>query len=252
MQPLAVHLRVDDLDAALALYGPVIGLAVTARDDEHAALAAPGGPALVHLSSRGVVGPAPARTAGLFHTAIRFPTRADLGAVLRRLAATRTPLTGASDHGVSEALYLDDPAGNGVELYWDRPREVWPPDMFTAPLDLDGLIAAGADSEDDEAAPPGTDVGHVHLRVSDLERSVAFYVGELGFEVMHRYGAQAAFVANDGYHHDLGLNAWHSRGAPLGPPDRAGLDRVVLRARRGLEPGDVVDPDGIALTLAAG
>ena len=252
MQPLAVHLRVDDLDAALGLYGPVIGLDVVERDSEHAALGAPGGPVLLSLSSAGVRGPAPARAAGLFHTAIRFPTRADLAAALRRLAVTRTALTGASDHGVSEALYLDDPAGNGIELYWDRPREVWPPEMFTAPLDLEDLIGVGAGGADAAAVPPGTDLGHVHLRVSDLERSVAFYVGELGFEVMHRYGTQAAFIANDGYHHDLGLNTWHSRGAPLGPPDRAGLERVVLRARPGLAPGDRTDPDGIALTLAAG
>ncbi len=146
MQPLAVHLRVDDLEAALALYGPVVGLEVVERDDERAALAAPGGPPLVHLSSEGVRGPAPARAAGLFHTAIRFPTRADLAAVLRRLAEARAPLAGASDHGVSEALYLDDPAGNGVELYWDRPPELWPstPDghlaMFTRALDLASLL----------------------------------------------------------------------------------------------------------------
>jgi catechol 2,3-dioxygenase len=247
VQPLAVHLRVDDLDAALALYGPVVGLEVVERDDQRAALGAPGGPPLVHLSSEGVRGPAPARAAGLFHTAIRFPSRPDLAAALRRVAGTRTALTGASDHGVSEALYLDDPAGNGIELYWDRPREVWPPDLFTAPLDLRDLVAAGGDAA---AAPPGTDVGHVHLRVGDLERSVAFYVGELGFEVMHRYGAQAAFIANDGYHHDLGLNTWHSLGAPLGPPVRAGLERVVLRARPGLARGDRMDPDGIALTIA--
>jgi len=248
MQPLSVDLRVDDLDRALAFYGPVVGLEVRERAGDRAQLGAPGGgPVLLRLSSAGVAGPAPRTGAGLFHTAIRFPRRADLAAVLRRLAASRTPLSGASDHGVSEALYLDDPAGNGVELYWDRPREVWPDDMFTAPLDLRDLVAAGPQTE---TAPPGTDIGHVHLRVADLPRSVAFYVDDLGFELMHRYGDAAAFVANDGYHHDLGLNVWHSRGLGLGPADRAGLERVVLRTAG--DERELTDPDGIRLALARG
>jgi catechol 2,3-dioxygenase len=237
MQPLRVDLRVHDLDRAAWFYEHVVGLERTGD-----AFRAPGGPELLRLRADGVTAPAPGRASGLFHTAVRFPTRADLGAALRRVAATKAHFTGASDHGVSEALYLDDPSGNGVELYWDRPREVWPDDMFTAPLDLADLAAAGPESE---GAPPGTDIGHVHLKVSDLPRAVAYYTGELGFEVMHRYGDQAAFVANDGYHHDVGLNTWHSRGAALAPPETAGLDRVVFR-----EGGrEVTDPDGIALVV---
>ena len=231
-----VHLRVDDAEAARGFYRDVVGL-----ESANGSLRAPGGEVLVSLSSEGVSGRAPRRAAGLFHTAFRFPARADLAAALRRAAPY---LTGASDHGVSEALYLDDPAGNGVELYWDRPREVWPPDMFTAPLDLQDLGAAGGEAA---RAPQGTDVGHVHLKVSDLPRAEAFWVGELGFELMHRYGDQAAFVATGGYHHHVGLNTWMSRGAPLAPPDAAGLDRVVL-ATDG-EAREAADPDGIAVVL---
>ena len=223
-----VDLRVDDLDAATSFYRDVVGL-----DDPST---------LVTLRADGVTSPAPRRAAGLFHTAFLYPTRADLADALRRAAPY---LTGASDHGVSEALYLDDPAGNGVELYWDRPPEVWPQDMFTAPLDLQDLAAQSSGSE---RAPEGTHIGHVHLKVSDLGRAEDFWVGALGFDVMHRYGDQATFVATGGYHHHVGLNTWMSLGHGLGPRDAAGLDRVVF-ATDG-EEREATDPDGIAVVLA--
>ncbi|HEX8123269.1 MAG TPA: VOC family protein [Solirubrobacteraceae bacterium] len=222
-----VDLRVDDLEAAAAFYRDVVGL-----EDPSA---------LVGLTADGVTSRAPRRAAGLFHTAFLFPTRADLADALRRAAPH---LTGASDHGVSEALYLDDPAGNGVELYWDRPREVWPEDMFTAPLDLQDLAAQSSGSP---RAPEGTRIGHVHLKVSDLGRAEEFWVGTLGFDVMHRYGDQATFVATGGYHHHVGLNTWMSLGAPLAPADAAGLDRVVF-ATDG-DAHESTDPDGIAVLL---
>ena len=233
-----VDLRVDDLAAATAFYRDVVGLEATG---DGAALGPAAGPQLLRLTSEGVGSRAPRRAAGLFHTAFRFPTRPDLAAALRRAAPY---LTGASDHGVSEALYLDDPAGNGVELYWDRPRDAWPPDMVTEPLDLQDLAAAGPAAP---RAPEGTDIGHVHLKVSDLPRAEEFWVGDLGFDVMHRYGTDAAFVATGGYHHHVGLNTWMSRGATVGPPDAAGLDRVVF-ATDG-EAREAADPDGIAVAL---
>jgi catechol 2,3-dioxygenase len=234
----SVDLRVDDLAAATTFYERVVGL-----EAADGSLRAPGGAELVRLSDAGVTSRAPRRAAGLFHTAFRLPRRADLADALRRAAPY---LTGASDHGVSEALYLDDPAGNGVELYWDRPREVWPDDMVTDPLDLQELATASAGSP---RAPGGTDIGHVHLKVSELQRAEDFWVGALGFEVMHRYGDQATFVATGGYHHHVGLNTWMSRGAPLGPREAAGLDRVVF-ATDG-EEREASDPDGIAVALRA-
>ncbi|HEV2813498.1 MAG TPA: VOC family protein [Solirubrobacteraceae bacterium] len=233
-----VDLRVDDVEAARRFYRDVVGLEPA---DGRAALRGPDGAELVRLSDNGVTARAPRRAAGLFHTAFRFPARADLADALRRAAPY---LTGASDHGVSEALYLDDPAGNGVELYWDRPREVWPPDMFTEPLDLDDLLRA---SDGAPRAPAGTDIGHVHLKVSDLPRAEEFWLGSLGFDLMHRYGSEAAFVATGGYHHHVGLNTWMSRGAPLAPPDAAGLERVVFHTDG--EAGETTDPDGIAVVL---
>jgi catechol 2,3-dioxygenase len=234
----SVDLRVDDLDAATSFYSRVVGL-----ESDGTSLRAPGGDALVALSDAGVEARAPRRAAGLFHTAFRFPTRADLADALRRAAPY---LTGASDHGVSEALYLDDPAGNGVELYWDRPRDVWPDDMVTAPLDLQELAAQSTGAA---RAPEGTDIGHVHLKVSDLARAEEFWTGALGFEVMHRYGDQATFVATGGYHHHAGLNTWMSLGAPLAPREAAGLERVVFATDGEERESD--DPDGIRVALAA-
>ena len=236
----SVALRVDHLDAALAFYRDVVGL----EDAGNGKLRSPGGPLLVELSDAGVEGPAPRRAAGLFHTAFRFPERGDLAAALRRVARL-SGLTGASDHGVSEALYLDDPAGNGVELYWDRDPALWPEEMYTEPLDLQDLAAAGGEAQ---RAAEGTDVGHVHLKVSDLDRAVGFWHGELGFDVMARWRTEAAFLATGGYHHHVGLNTWMSLGAELGPRDRAGIERVFFAAT---EAGESADPDGIAVTLVA-
>jgi catechol 2,3-dioxygenase len=250
-----VDLRVDDLGAAVAFYRDVAGLEVAEHDDAHAALRAPGGPVLVALRADGVRGPAPRRATGLFHTALRYPTRAALGAALRRVVAAGAGLQGASDHGVSEALYLDDPAGNGVELYWDRPRVAWPPPgpgervgMFTAPLDLAGLAAQA----DPGAGGAGVDIGHVHLKVGDVDAAVGFATTTLGLELMQRFGDQAAFLAAGGYHHHLGVNTWLSHGARPGPPDLAGLDRVVLVAPDDDEPARVQDPDGLEVLLAPG
>ncbi len=241
----SVDLRVTDLADAVAFYTQVVGLEVAHDPCRGAPLRVPGGPVVLRLHHEGVLRRSPRRATGLFHTAFRFPERADLAAALRRIATHRAHFSGASDHGVSEALYLDDPSGNGVELYWDRPRDVWPDEMFTAPLDLDELARVGSEAEH---APDGTDIGHVHLKVSDLVASQDFYVAELGFEVMHRYGSDASFVATGGYHHHVGLNVWYSLGADPTPTDAAGLDRVVFAT--GGESRTVRDPDDLVVELS--
>jgi catechol 2,3-dioxygenase len=230
-----VDLRVRDVSASLAFYRDVVGLEATEGDPESATLAAPGGPAFLTLVSSGVTEPADSRATGLFHLAIRFPTRASLGDVLARLVSAEVPV-GAGDHAVSEALYVDDPDGNGVELYWDRPEEQWPEPstgaivpMVTLPVDLRGLLAEGrGNGAVGERAPASTDMGHVHLQVADVERTVAFYAGDVGLDLTARMGADAAFLSSNGYHHHLGANAWRSRGGEPAPRSRAGLDRVVL------------------------
>jgi catechol 2,3-dioxygenase len=177
----------------------------------------------------GARAPAPGST-GLFHTAIRFASPGHLAEALRRIARARVPLTGASDHGVSHALYLNDPEGNGVELYFDMPEAQWPrtPDGGLAmsaplPLDLEELL---------RTAPPdgdGTpDIGHIHLSVGDVNPSLDFYVDGLGLDLQQRYGPDAGFVSADGYHHHIGMNTWQSRGGSPAPPDTTGLDSFTL------------------------
>ncbi len=222
----AVRLRVADLDRSLGFYHALTGLPVLERDATTAVLGFAGAP-LLRLRARPGLKPALPSAPGLYHTAFLFPDRPALGAVVRHISAAQYPFTGASDHLVSEAFYLDDPDGNGVELYRDRPREEWrwhdgQVEMATLPLDVAGILAEASPRFD--AAPPGTRVGHVHLQVSDLGPAEAFYRDVLGFTLVARFGAAARFLAAGGYHHHLGLNMWRSRGQPPASRDHAGLD----------------------------
>jgi len=247
-----VDLRVRDLEAALGFYRDVLGFAVE-RHDGWATLSAGEGPVL--KLTEGATQVAPRRATGLFHTAILYPARADLADALGRLATAGVRLTGASDHGVSEALYLDDPDGNGVELYADRPREAWGRrpgggiDIYTAPLDLHGLQAA-ADRPPEPGAPiaAGTSVGHVHLKVADVDRAVGFYRDEVGLELQATVPL-AAFLSGGGYHHHLGANAWHSLGAPPPPAGSAGIERYEIRVPPGVPARSLRDPDGVEVAL---
>jgi catechol 2,3-dioxygenase len=245
-----VELRCSNVEASAEFYGRVVGLELGELGSERAALRAPGGwESLLVLSRAERPGRAPVDAAGLFHTAFRYSERADLAMRLTRLEFAGARLSGAADHGVSEALYLDDPDGIGIELYWDRPRDRWPEPgrgerirMFTEPLDLAELgdAAAGA-----AAREPGTgvDVGHIHLKVKDTDEAERFWSEEIGLEPMTRFGPQASFLAWDGYHHHVGVNSWHSRGAAREPADGPGLERVVVRAGR--RPKAARTPDGI-------
>src|SRR3954462_4566909 len=185
-----VHLKVADLDRAIGFYRDVLGFELMQRLGDQAAFLSAGGYhhhiGLNTWESKGGSPPPPGST-GLFHVAIRYPTRAALADALRRLADNGVQLSGASDHGVSEALYLNDPEGNGIELYRDRPREEWTYaagqlEMATLPLDLQDLIdELGEADAETNGAPAGTHIGHVHLNVADLAAAEKFYVGALGF-----------------------------------------------------------------------
>ena len=230
-----VDLRVQDLAHALTFYRDVVGLEVAEQTEETATLRSPGGPVVMSLDSAGVIEPAVKDATGLFHVAIRFPTRAALGDVLARLVAAGFEI-GAGDHAVSEALYVDDLDGNGVELYWDRPEEQWPAPknemlvpMVTLPVDLEGVLAEGRGSGAvGRPAEPGTDVGHVHLQVSDVGRTVRFYNEEVGLDLVARMGGQAGFFSSNGYHHHIGANSWSSRGGKPADASHAGLQRIVF------------------------
>ncbi len=227
----SVRLAVADLPRSAEFYERVLGLPLISREDERALLGVdPRHPALELLA---IAEPTPLspHSTGLFHVAWLHPSRAALAATVQRVLRGRWPIDGVSDHGVSEALYLSDPDGLGIEIYVDRPREQWerPADgrgvrMVTLPLDLDDLMAQ-APSEPQQAMPPGTSVGHVHLKVSDVPRALAFYRDALGLEEQAQLPS-AAFVSAGGYHHHVGLNSWQSRGASA-PPDSAPGLRVV-------------------------
>lgn len=256
-------LRVAALEDQIAFYRDVVGLAVLRRDETTVVLGVDDTPLLV--LKRDETAPERQRAeAGLYHNAFRVPSRAALGDALERIR-DRWRLEGSADHLVSEALYLSDPAGNGVEIYRDRPREEWPTTadgrvrMATDPLDVAGIEAAVTG---DARAPSGTDVGHVHLEVSSLEAFENFYVDALGFEVQADVPG-ALFVSADGYHHHIGANTWHRRtkqaeGRGLDwfevvVPERgvdAVRERLANREKRTAETEDgfaVTDPGGIEL-----
>lgn len=226
-----VALTVRDLPGMAAFYQTALGLVPQGGDHATRRLGA-GDRTLLELRHDPQAHPRDPHQAGLFHTAFLLPQRADLGRWLRHAAETGVQLTGASDHGVSEALYLDDPEGNGIEIYWDRPPSDWVRDgdrieMFTRRLDLDALSRAA--SGDWRGAPEGSRIGHVHLQVGDLDRADAFFRGDLGLTRTFD-GPGGAWYGWEGYHHHLAGNVWNSRGAGMRDPQMTGLAEIVLDA----------------------
>ncbi len=239
----AVRLAVADVAGVAAFYERTLGLGRASEDGGRVSLSADGDRVLVELSGDASAPPRDPRSPGLYHLAVLMPDRVQLAMALGRLAAARWPLDGASDHLVSEALYLSDPEGNGIEIYRDRPRQEWPERdgslaMATLPLDVQNLLGELADSPRvEQKAPAGTRMGHVHLQVADLQQAEQFYCGVLGFEVTVRAYPGALFVSAGGYHHHIGLNTWHSAGAPPVAPGALGLRsfEVVLPTPKALE-----------------
>jgi len=215
----AVGLRVADLAKMIDFYQRGVGLALLSRSQARASLGR-GANTLIELVHTPDLPPAPPGQAGLFHSAILFESRQDLAASLYRAAVNFSgSYSGSADHLVSNAFYFDDPEGNGLELCWDRPREQWQWEagslrMGSLPLDPNRFIAensVGGVAAPDPEAP--AKMGHVHLKVGDIPEARRFYVDLLGFEVTTAYGQQALFTSAGGYHHHLGMNTWHSRGA---------------------------------------
>jgi catechol 2,3-dioxygenase len=228
-----VRLKVRDLATVAAFYGRVLGLAEIEAGETRVVLGTAGTP-LLELEGDPSLAPRDPRQAGLFHTAFLMPTRADLGRWVAHAAEARVALQGASNHIVSEALYLDDPEGNGIEVYADRPAAVWQTPsgevrIATDPLDLQDLLASAAGTAW-SGFPAGGSVGHVHLQVGDTDAADRFYRDVLGFDVAARYPG-ASFYGSGGYHHQLAGNVWRSRRAGPRPEGMAGLDTVALVAR---------------------
>jgi catechol 2,3-dioxygenase len=231
--PAEVTLSVADLGRSIDYYEGAIGLGVSSRENGTARMGVPGLDLLV-LEEQPGARPGRGMNTGLFHFALLVPERRDLGAWLAHAAGGGVHLTGASDHFVSEALYLRDPDGHGIEIYSDRPRDSWTnlPDgslnIGTVPLDLHDLMKANDSGEPLERMPEGTVMGHIHLQVAHLPEARQFYADLLGLDVMVEIPGQASFLSSGGYHHHLGVNTWAGVGAPPAPPDQARLTRAAL------------------------
>jgi len=220
-----VRLKVRDLDAVSTFYQSVLGLSPIETGNGRITLGT-GSTPLLELAGDPSLSPLDPRQAGLFHTAFLMPTRADLARWIAHVAEARVPLQGASDHLVSEALYLADPEGNGIEVYADRPVSRWHGaggeiTMSTDPLDLQDLLKS-AEGTEWSGFPEGGSVGHVHLQVGDTGQADRFYRDVLGLDIAARYPG-ASFYGSGGYHHQLAGNVWNSRRAGRRPEDMAGL-----------------------------
>jgi len=221
---------VADLGRSVAWYERALGLRLHTQDETTAALG-DGVETVVVLHEDPQAQPA-GRHAGLYHFALLYPTREELARATQRLAATRTPIQGASDHGTHEAIYLPDADGNGIELAWDRDRDQWPAglgyDGGPAPLDFDDLLSTVAGESVTDYVAEGLRMGHLHLHVGDVSQALAFYRDALGFEVQANLGS-AAFVSAGGYHHHLGVNVWNGRGVDGPPAHTVGLRRWTVQ-----------------------
>jgi catechol 2,3-dioxygenase len=261
----AVHLTVADLDRSLGYYETQIGLRVHARQDGRAQLGT-GGEDLLVLTEEPGAKPADGYS-GLFHFALLVPERIDLARWLAHAARDRVALSGLSDHFVSEAIYLRDPDHHGIEIYADRPRELWEGQvgmrLTTEPLDTNDLLATLEDpvAESFDGLAGGTVMGHVHLCVADVERTVEYYRDVVGFGLMAQLGDQAAFLSAGGYHHHLGGNTWQSAGRPYAPEGYARLTQMTIvlpdeASREALAERvggtEVRDPSGIPVALTTG
>jgi catechol 2,3-dioxygenase len=252
-----VRLKVRDLKAVTAFYQAVLGLGPVARAGRRITLGT-GSVPLLTLEGDPALAPSDPRQAGLFHTAFLVPSRGDLARWLAHIAEARVPLQGASDHIVSEAIYLADPEGNGIEVYADRPLSDWRGlngeiRMSTDPLDRQGLLKAAKGSAW-AGFPEGGIIGHVHLQVGDTEAADRFYRDVFGLDIAARYPG-ASFYGSGGYHHQLAGNVWNSRRAGSRPDGMAGLDEVEIVVRNGSDIANVAvraESAGIALTSSDG
>lgn len=223
-----VVLYVAELQRSVDFYQNILGFQLLGREAQQAVLGA-GGTPLIVLNEKPGARPVKGVT-GLYHVAVLLPNRLALAALLYHLAEIEAEVQGAADHGVSEALYLEDPDGNGIEMYSDRPKNEWPRDdigrlqMGTEELDMDDLLLElKGNLEPWQGLPGGTTVGHIHLHVADLAATERFYRQVMGFDLTQRYGSGALFLSSGSYHHQIGANTWAGVGAPPPPADASGL-----------------------------
>ena len=221
-----LSLIVADLDRSMAFYQSVIGLSVLEKSGKLVRFSANGNDEILTVEQPENVIPKERQTTGLYHFAMLLPNRASLADQLKHFRESGTSITGASDHHVSEAIYLEDPDGNGIEMYIDR-QYVEPDQMGTAPLDVGDLLKESSDKKWN-GVPSDTVIGHIHLKVADLITAIEFYRDIIGFDLMMKIGESAAFLSSGGYHHHLGLNIWESAGGKKPLPNSVGLKHLTL------------------------
>src|SRR5712691_6980030 len=247
-----VGLRVQDIAASVDYYTRLGFAIVKDERDQQGGSVGLGVGSQEILSLRAFAGghPRPSRTAGLYHFALLLPDEVELGSFLQHCIDQHIPIDGASDHLVSQALYLSDPEGNGIEVYADRPRKSWQFRdgqlvMDTIRLNARALLRK---AQPFDGFSPGLRLGHMHLNVANLERSMAFYQ-TLGMDLMVGLAGQADFLSWDGYHHHLGVNLWNGRNARPVEPGAFGIDFYEIR-RAGLQPATLQDPDGVTVIVS--
>ncbi len=244
-----VGLKSRDAETLAQYYQDVIGLREMARRGVSVILGA-GDRELLEIEQSSALKPDDPRSAGLFHTAFLLPARADLARWIRRAIDRQLPVAGASDHAVSEAVYLTDPDGNGIEIYADRAPEQWRRNgdqvhMVTDRMDVNDILQELNNAPAEWIkAPQGTVIGHVHLRVGQIQPAEDFWHDELAFDTVAKYGTKAVFLSTGGYHHHIANNIWQSHGAEKRDPDRSGLSFVQINDMRAGKPRVVEDPWG--------
>jgi len=251
-----VGLKARDAEGLATYYQDVIGLKELVRRENAIVLGA-GDRELLEIEQFSAARPDDPRSAGLYHTAFLLPSRGDLARWARQAADRHIPIAGASDHLVSEAIYLTDPEGNGIEIYADRPPESWRWNgpkvvMTTERLDVADLLSElQRDNRIWDGAPENTVIGHVHLRVGNAAEAEDWWHRELGFDTVQTYGDKAVFLSTGGYHHHIGANSWQSPGAGRRDKDRTGLAWVELEDTRGGKPETFEDPWGTIIRTVA-
>lgn len=227
-----IVLKVEDIKRSTEFYKNIMGFKVLKEMEKEVAFTVDGITPILTIMQPIDVIPKVQRRTGLYHFAILLPDSIQLGLFLKNIRSTRYPITGGSNHGVSEAVYLQDPDDNGIEVYADTSTDIWRGadneiTMVTEPLDYDRLIASTGEKQW-EGAPICTIIGHIHLNVADLDEAKRFYIDGLGFDLVTEMRRSAVFVSSGGYHHHIGFNIWNGRGAEPLPENSVGMKYFTL------------------------